>query len=47
MGDLILEINGTNILDEQIYYPEYTRRPINSIPGRAGRAFYVSLNVGI
>jgi len=45
--NLILEIYGTNLLNEQIYYPEYIRKTINSLPGRAGRAIYFSLNVGI
>lgn len=36
--NLIVSIYATNILDEEIYYPEYRSRHINSLPGRAGRA---------
>lgn len=45
-SDVLLNIYVTNLLDEQIYYPEYSRRILNSLPGRAGRAFYVSMKVG-
>jgi len=38
--DIILNLYANNVLDEQIYYPEYLRRVINSIQGRAGRAIY-------
>jgi len=40
-----LELYGTNLLDAGVFYPEYGRRIINTIPGRAGRAFYVSLRL--
>ena len=40
---LLLGIYGTNLLDEKIYYPEFVRRNMNSIPGRSGRALYVNL----
>ena len=33
----------SNLFDEEIYYPEYTRRNINSIGGRAGRI----VNLGV
>jgi outer membrane receptor for ferrienterochelin and colicin len=36
--NLIIGIYATNVLDEEIYYPEYRNRNINSLPGRAGRA---------
>jgi len=42
--DIILNFYINNLFNEQIFYPEYTRRVINSVQGRAGRAFYVSLN---
>lgn len=35
-----LELYGTNLLDESIYYPEFVYGVINSFPGRAGRAVY-------
>ena len=46
-GDVILDIYGTNLLNEEIFYPEYVRRTINSIPGRAGRALYFGLKINI
>jgi outer membrane receptor for ferrienterochelin and colicins len=45
LPDMMLGVYATNILDEQIYYPEYVRRNMNSIPGRPGRAVYVSFSV--
>jgi hypothetical protein len=45
LPDMIVGIYATNILDEQIYYPEYVRRNMNSIPGRPGRAVYASFSV--
>ena len=35
-----IQLYATNLLDEQIYYPEYVYGTINSFPGRAGRAVY-------
>jgi outer membrane receptor for ferrienterochelin and colicins len=45
LPDMTLGVYATNILDEQIFYPEYVRRNMNSIPGRPGRALYVSFTV--
>jgi outer membrane receptor for ferrienterochelin and colicins len=45
LPDMTLGVYATNILDEQIFYPEYVRRNMNSIPGRPGRAVYVSFSV--
>ena len=42
-GSVILNFYVNNALNESIYYTEYVRRVINSMPGRAGRAVYVSL----
>jgi outer membrane receptor protein involved in Fe transport len=36
-----------NLLNESIYYAEYTSVNINSIPGRPGRAVSVGMSVGI
>jgi outer membrane receptor for ferrienterochelin and colicins len=36
--NLIAGIYATNVLDEDVYYPEYRNRNINSLPGRGGRA---------
>lgn len=41
--NMFLELYAKNILDAKVYYPEYIRRHINSIPGRAGQAFYGTL----
>ncbi len=40
---LILGVYATNLLDEHIYYPEYTLRTVNTFPGRSGRAVYGSV----
>lgn len=45
LPDMLLGIYATNLLDAQIYYPEYVRRNMNSIPGRAGRAIYANFSV--
>jgi len=45
MPDLMLQCYITNLLDEQIYYPEVVRRNINSLPGRPGRAINLGLTV--
>jgi outer membrane receptor for ferrienterochelin and colicins len=41
----IFNIYGTNILDQDIYYAEYARRQINSLPGKGGAAIYSSLQI--
>jgi outer membrane receptor for ferrienterochelin and colicin len=40
---LVLGLYATNLLDEKVYYPEYTNRVLNTLPGRAGRAFNGSI----
>ena len=42
---IMLNIYAQNLLNEQVYYPEYARRNINSIPGRPGSAVYGGLSV--
>lgn len=42
---LLLNVYGTNLLNQAIYFPEYVRRNINSIPGRAGLAVYGAVQV--
>ncbi|EAY31851.1 TonB-dependent receptor plug domain-containing protein [Microscilla marina] len=42
---VFLEVYARNLLNAQVHYPEYIRRNINSIPGRAGRAFYGTLRL--
>lgn len=34
-----------NLLDEKIYYPEFNRKLINSIPGKAGRSVFGELAI--
>ncbi len=41
--DLRLQTYVSNLLDEEVFYPEYARRNINSIQGRAGRYVQVGL----
>ncbi len=36
---------GTNLLDAKVYYSEFVRRNMNSIPGRAGRAIYAGFSI--
>jgi len=36
-----------NLLDEKVYYPEFARKKINSIPAMGGRAFYVGITMKI
>jgi outer membrane receptor for ferrienterochelin and colicin len=42
---LMMNVYADNVLDESVYYPEYARRNINSIPGRPGRAVYGGLSM--
>ena len=44
---LMLNLYGVNLLNAQIYYPEISRKNINSIPGRAGRSLYASVSVSL
>jgi hypothetical protein len=37
---------GENLLGEKVHDPEFSRRRINSLPARGGRAFYGGLTVG-
>ncbi len=42
---IILNVYADNLLDQKYYYPEFSRRVINSLPAYSGKAFYVSLAV--
>lgn len=42
---LTLACYADNLLNEKIYVPEFSRRNINSLPLRGGRAFYMSFSV--
>jgi outer membrane receptor for ferrienterochelin and colicins len=42
---MILSFYGDNLLNEEVYYPEFNRRQINSIPLYSGRAFYATFDV--
>lgn len=42
---IMLSIYGVNLLDEEPYQPEIIFKRINSVPSRAGRAFYATLSV--
>ncbi|MEO9871853.1 TonB-dependent receptor plug domain-containing protein [Ekhidna sp.] len=43
--DAILSFYATNVLDQEVNYADFTTGLINSIPGRAGAAYYGSLKV--
>jgi outer membrane receptor for ferrienterochelin and colicins len=45
-GHLTGHVYVSNLLDQAIYYAEYTSVNVNSIPGRPGRAIYIGLGVG-
>ena len=45
-SDLTAHVYVNNLLDEGIYYAEYTSVNVNSIPGRPGRAVFVGVTVG-
>lgn len=45
MTQVRMSIYATNLLDKPIYYPEFVRRVVNTLPGRAGRAIYTSLTI--
>ncbi len=36
---------GENLLGEKVYHPEFSRRNVNSLPAREGRAFYGGLTL--
>ncbi len=42
-----LELYGSNLLDETVYVPEYSRGFINTLPAREGRALFASLHIGL
>jgi hypothetical protein len=44
--DLTARVHVNNLLNEGIYYAEYTAAAVNSLPGRPGRALYAGLTVG-
>jgi outer membrane receptor for ferrienterochelin and colicin len=43
--EVILSVYGTNLLDEEISVPDIGTRQVYSMPGRPGRALYVSVTV--
>ena len=44
--DLTARVHVTNLLDEGIYYAEYTSVNVNSLPGRSGRAIFAGVTLG-
>jgi outer membrane receptor protein involved in Fe transport len=46
-SETTVKIYGTNLLNQSIYFAEYGRQKINTIPGGAGRAVYVAVEAGI
>jgi outer membrane receptor for ferrienterochelin and colicins len=45
-ADVTTHVSVSNLLDEQIYYAEYTSVNVNSIPGRPGRAVSAGVSIG-
>ena len=45
-NDLTARVHVNNLLNEGIYYAEYTSVNINSLPGRPGRAVFAGVTVG-
>jgi outer membrane receptor for ferrienterochelin and colicins len=45
-SDLTANVYVSNLLDQGIYYAEYTSVNVNSIPGRSGRAVFAGVTVG-
>ncbi|SKC62025.1 TonB-dependent receptor plug domain-containing protein [Ohtaekwangia koreensis] len=45
MPDITLFCYGVNLLDQQVYYPEFSRRNINTYPGRAGFNIHTGITV--
>jgi len=45
LPELTFAVYIDNLLDEDIYYPEYNRKNINSIPIHSGRTIYGTLEV--
>ncbi len=43
---LTLRVHVNNLLNEGIYYAEYTSINVNSLPGRPGRAVFIGFTVG-
>lgn len=41
--NIILSLYATNLGDAQVFYPEFVRREINTLPGRGGMAFFGSV----
>lgn len=42
---IFMSLYCTNLFNEPIYYAEYARRNLNSLPGRAGRCVYGSISL--
>ena len=45
-SDVTMHAYVSNLLDQGIYYAEYTAVNVNSIPGRPGRAAFVGVTLG-
>ena len=45
MPETTFSIYGENLMDEEVYFPEFNNKKINSFPLRGGRAVYATLKV--
>lgn len=41
--DMDLSVHGTNLLNKDVYYPEFTRKIVNTIPHTSGRLLYINI----
>jgi len=44
--DILLSVYGVNLLNNKIYYPEFVRKNINTLPGKPGISIYSDLSFG-
>jgi outer membrane receptor for ferrienterochelin and colicins len=44
--NILLRIHGVNLLDEEVFTPEFVRQNINTLPSLSRRAFYGSIVLG-
>ncbi len=44
---LFVRLEGSNLLDADIQYPEFNKKLVNTLPGRPGRALYLGLGTSL
>jgi outer membrane receptor protein involved in Fe transport len=43
--NVFLKLHGVNLLDEEVWFPEYVRREINALPAHSGAAVYAEVEI--